>query len=69
MWSRLKSLLKSIPLFIVPLLVGQTGSVDSAQQIASVLSQIMMPLVTILLLVLVPILIFKAIAKGVLEKI
>ncbi|MEM1983505.1 MAG: hypothetical protein QXZ63_07595 [Sulfolobales archaeon] len=49
-------------------LVAQT-STDQAQQIASLLSQLMMPLITVLFLIAIPILVFKALAEGLLGKI
>lgn len=49
-------------------LLGQTET-TTAQEISKILSSLMMPLVTIMLLILVPILIFRAVVRGILERI
>jgi hypothetical protein len=54
-----------------PLLLAQTttNSVDLAQQITSQLSPVLMTLITIIIIIAIPLLIFKVLAKTVLETI
>jgi hypothetical protein len=69
---RIKAALRSMFIKTVPvaliLLVGQTATgVDQAQQVVAQLTPILMTLITIVLLIALPILVFKALAKGVLD--
>jgi len=68
---RIKVALRSMFIRTVPValaLVGQTATgVDQAQQIVAQLTPILMTLITIVLLIALPILVFKALAKGVLD--
>jgi len=52
---------------LAPVLFLAQTSTEQAQQIASTLSQLMMPLLTIVLLIALPILVFKVITKAVLD--
>ena len=66
---RIKAALRSAFVRTVPILIllGQTTGVDQAQQVVAQLTPILMTLITIVLLIALPILVFKALAKGVLD--
>jgi len=52
---------------LLPFAIGATDSTSNAQNIASTLSQIMMPLMTIIILIALPLLIFKVLSESILK--
>jgi hypothetical protein len=63
------NLAKAAPLLLLAQTTTTTSSVDLAQQITSQLSPILMTLITIIIIIAIPLLIFKVLAKTVLETI
>jgi hypothetical protein len=67
---KIKAALRNMFIRTVPILIllGQTDTgVDQAQQVVAQLTPVLMTLITIVLLIALPILVFKALAKGVLD--
>jgi hypothetical protein len=69
--QKLKHKLSKIAVVAVTTLVAQTtqqaSSVDLAQNIAHSLSQLLFPLITIVILIALPILVFKVLGEAVLD--
>ena len=70
--AKIKAALRSMFIRAIPvalIVLGQTTSpsVDQAQQIVAQLTPVLMTLITIVMLIALPILVFKALAKGVLD--
>jgi len=59
--------IRAIPVALIVLGQTTSPSVDQAQQIVAQLTPVLMTLITIVMLIALPILVFKALAKGVLD--